>query len=738
MEKDIDQILSDEQNLSNEANEKDFFARVSKFVKKYKRQIINVILFTIAYILIVSFLPQERRFRFEFQKGKPWQHEDLIASFDFPIYKLPEEIQKERDSIEHYIKPYFVYNEDIEKSVIPQFIQDYENEWLNYKKQDSVLRVKDYNYRHSVPRPRKSTFDRYFAQLQEVLHQIYSKGVYDFFDLQRVTTYPEDVSLIVVFRDGIAKTYSVSEVFTLKSAYEYIRKTLDLWAKQDPKHSYVINFFKSINLNQYIKPNLILDERKTELLKQTALSNISETMGFVQAGEKIISKGEVVDLQKYRILMSLKKEYEKSNLLGSKNFLLLGNAIIVFILLISTVLFIYNYKPRILSNIKDVSFFLLLTVLIIGLSSYIISNNVFNIYIFPLAIVPIMVKVFFDERLALFMHLTIVFIIGFYAPNSFEFVILQFVSGYAAIFSLSQLSRRGQLYTSAAGVFLALSILYLGIGLTQEGSLQAINWQYFVYFAINALLLLLAYPLIYGFERLFGFLSDLTLIELSNTNNKLLRELSMKAPGTFHHSLQVANIAEAAANKVNANSLLARVGALYHDIGKLHAPLFFIENQISGYNPHDKLDFKESAQIILKHVTIGVEMARRHKLPKQIIDFIRTHHGTMVIQYFYKMYIKKYPDREDDLKDFTYPGPKPYSKETAIVMMADSLEAASRAIKNINQGKISNLVDSIIDKQMAMGQYENSDLTFQEISILRKFFKDILTRIYHARIEYPK
>ncbi len=712
--------------------------KFSNFIKKYREIILNIIIFLASYFVIINFLPQERRFRYEFQKGKPWQHEDLIASFDFPVYKLPEEIQRERDSIENSVKPYFVYNENVETQVISSLINEYEIQWKHYLKQDSSLRVNDYNYRRSVPRPRKERFDWYFKKLQKILHVIYDKGLYDPADLQQITSSPEKVTLIVIYRDKIAKTYSIDEVYSLKAAYEFIQKYFDQWVKQNPRDAYIVNFFRNMDLQKYLRPNMILDEQKTQMLKETALANISETIGFVQAGERIISKGEVVDLQKYRILMSLKKEYEKTNLLASKTFLLLGNAVIVFILLLTLGLFIYNYKPLILSNFRQTSFLILLITLVIPSFSYVIRSNLFNVYIFPLAIVPIIIKAFFDERMALFVHLTIVFIIGFYAPNSFEFVILQFVSGYAAIFSLSQLSRRGQLYASSAGVFLALSILYLGIGLTQEGSLKSINWQYFIYFAVDAVLLLLAYPLIYIFEKLFGFISDMTLIELANTNNKLLRELAMKAPGTFHHSLQVSNLAEAAANKIRANSLLVRVGALYHDIGKLHAPLYFIENQIHGINPHDNLDFKESAQIILQHVTKGVELAKKHNLPKQIIDFISTHHGTTVIQYFYKMYIKKYPEKEGELAEFTYPGPKPFSKETAIVMMADSIEAASRSIKEINKEKIDELVENIINYQMSLGQYENTDLTFQEIFILKQLFKKLLLNIYHARIEYPK
>ncbi len=714
------------------------FSNIFQFLKNKRSILFNVAFFIISYALIINFLPIERKFRYEFQKGRPWQHEDLIAPFDFPIYKLPEELQAERDSIEKSIMPYFVYEPVIEERNLEQFREDYEKAWINFYRQDSALRVNDYNYRRTVPRPRKAVFDKYFMKIEQILHKIYDKGVLDPATIMDIMPKFDENSLIVIYRDNIAKTYSLAEVYTLKSAYQYLLDALDKLKKQYPRDAYIINFFRNMNLSLYIEPNLIFSREKTEAIKRQALANISETMGFVQAGERIIYKGEVVDQQKYRILMSLKREYEQSGLLGSRTFLIFGNAIVVLILLLTLVLFIYNYKPEVLDNTSQSGLLLLLITFVIVVSSYVLKTNAFNIYILPFAIVPVVVKVFYDERMALFVHLIIIFIIGFYAPNSFEFVILQFVSGYAAIFSLSKLSRRGQLYISSAGVFFALSILYLGIGLIQEGSLSNIRWQYFLYFALNSLLVLLAYPLIYAFEKLFGFLSDMTLIELSNTNNTLLRRLSLKAPGTFQHSLQVANLAESAANKIGANTLLVRVGALYHDIGKLYAPLFFIENQISGINPHDNLDFEESAKIILRHVPEGVALAQKHGLPQQIIDFIRTHHGTTVVQYFYRQYIKKYPDRIDDVKKFSYHGPRPFSKETAIVMMADSIEAASRAMKDIDKEKIDKLVEDIINSHIEQKQYINTDLTFKEITLLKEHFKQMLLNIYHPRIEYPK
>ncbi len=709
-----------------------------KFLYEHRKILLNLFMFLILYVVILLVLPSERRFRYEFSKGKPWQHEDLIAPFTFPIYKLPSEIKRERDSIERIVRPYFVYDPSVEGKVLTKFRDDYKKALMDYMKQDSALRAKDYVYRRTTPRPDPRRFDYYYNKILKIFHFLYEKGIFSASDISDMMKNMNPGSLITIYRDGLAKMYTLEEVFTLKKAYMYLKNKLDEMEKEHPRDSYIINFFRNMNLDLYIQSNLRFDRKKTEELKRKALASLSLTMGFVQAGQRIIYRGEVVDTRKYRILESLKRAYEQPGLLVSKNFIIVGNFIIVLMLLMSLVLFVYNYKQDILTCPREAGLIILLMLLIIVVSSYFIKNEQINIYIIPFAIVPVIIKVFFDERMALFVHLVVIFIIGFYAPNSFEFVLLQFVSGYAAIFSLTKLSKRGQLYLSSAGVFLALSLMYFGIALTQEGSLKGIRWVYFAYFGINSLLVLLAYPLIYAFEKIFGFISDMTLIELSNTNNKLLRDLSMRAPGTFVHSLQVANLAEAAANELGANSLLVRVGAMYHDIGKLYSPLFFIENQVSGINPHDNLSFEESARYIIRHVTEGVKMAQKNNLPKQIIDFIRTHHGTTVVQYFYKMYVKKYPDRIEDIEKFRYPGPKPFSKETAIVMMADSIEAASRAMKQVDKDKIDELVDRIISYQMSQKQFEDTDLTFRDIERLRVVFKKMLLNIYHPRIEYPK
>ena len=464
------------------------------------------------------------------------------------------------------------------------------------------------------------------------------------------------------------------------------------------------------------------------------LANISTTRGMVQAGEKIISQGEIIDNQLFRILESLK--YESENRLGSGYFyqiILIGQIIFVFACIAVLFLFLWNFRREILEHTMKTIFILMLVLIIVLVSRFTTQF----LYIIPFALVPIIIKTFYDARLALFIHIITVLIVGFFAPNGFEFIFLNFIAGIVAIFSLTNIYRRGKLFLSAALVFLTYSFVYFGLAITQEGNFSNIELNNFVYFALNGGFVLLAYPLIYIFEKGFGFLSDLTLMELSDTNSKLLRLLAEKAPGTFQHSMQVANLAEEAIFKIGGNALLVRTGALYHDIGKMVNPAYFIENQRAGFNPHDMHEFDESANIIISHVKDGVELAKKHSLPEPLIDFIRTHHGTTKVQYFYRSYINKFPEKEVDIKKFTYPGPKPYSKETATLMMADSVEAASRSLSDITEEKINQLVESIINDQMQDGQFDNADITFRDIAIAKSIFKQKLANIYHARIEYP-
>jgi putative nucleotidyltransferase with HDIG domain len=488
-----------------------------------------------------------------------------------------------------------------------------------------------------------------------------------------------------------------------------------------------------------LEQNITYDEEKTKLEQDAVLSSISPTHGMVQEGERIISKGELVTKEKFVVLNSLKINYEK-DLGGSDTYLIIlfGQVLLISISILVLVLFLLFFKRNIFTDNKKIVLILLVIILITLLTSLTVSIDPGFLYLVPICLVPIVISAFFDTKMALYVYLITIIILGFLVPNSFEFIFLQLMAGIVAILNVLRLQRRGQFFTTSVWIFTTYSVLYFGLNLIQHGSFSEIDPVMFALFGGSAILTLFSYPLIYIFEKIFGFITDVTLVELSNTNNKLLRELSLKAPGTFQHSLQVANLAEDAIYEIGGNALLVRAGALYHDIGKMDMPMYFIENQATGVNPHDDLTYEESARIIINHVIKGVEKAKKHKLPEQLIDFIRTHHGTRKAEYFYTMHRKDHPDEEIDDSEFTYPGPIPFSKETAAVMMADAVEAASRSLGKPDAEKINALVDKIIDRQMETGQFINSDITLKDITRIRKLFKKKLMTIYHVRIEYPE
>ena len=482
---------------------------------------------------------------------------------------------------------------------------------------------------------------------------------------------------------------------------------------------------------------------KNELLHtviEEMFDKISLTRGMIQKGQLIISNGEIVTHEKFRVLESLKIEYEHQLGFMANQLVKLGKLILVSLSMLVIFLFLYNFRKEVLSDSLRTAFILFLFILIIIIASITVSLNKVHIYVIPFVILPIILRTFYDERLALFIHFMAVLLIGFFAPNSFEFVFLSSIAGMVAIFSLTNLYRRSKLVITALLVFTTYCLLYFGILIVKEGTVANINYEdlaSFVWFGINGTLILIAYPLIYVFEKTFGFLSDATLFELSDTNQPLLRKLAETAPGTFQHSLQVANLAEEAILKVGGNPLLVRTAALYHDIGKMENPIYYIENQTSDINPHDSLEFEESAKIIISHVEKGIETARKNKLPQAIIEFIKTHHGTTTVQYFYRSYIKKYPEEEVDAIRFSYPGPRPFSKETAVLMMSDAVEAASRSLKTINEKTLEKTVENIINYQQKEGQYNNANITFRDISTIKAVLIKRLKNIYHARIVYP-
>jgi putative nucleotidyltransferase with HDIG domain len=465
------------------------------------------------------------------------------------------------------------------------------------------------------------------------------------------------------------------------------------------------------------------------------LQSVSPTAGIVNQGEHIISKGEIVTAQKIQILTSLKNVSE--NFSEPNKHVFAGQTLLVIICMTMLMLFLRQLRKDIYNDNRKLTLIFLLILFTVFIYTYVLKSGTISLYLVPVCILPIVIRTFFDTRMALFTYVITVLVLGSVAPNSYEFVFAQVVAGMVTIFSVKNMRKRSHAFFAVLMIFVSYLLSYIAIEIVHEGNITSINWQNAGWLLGNVLLVLFAYPLIYFLEKIFNITSDISLVELADSNNTLLRELSIKAPGTFQHSLQVANLAEAAIFKIGGNALLMRVGALYHDIGKMEMPLYFIENQTTQVNPHDELAFEESASIIISHVIKGIEKAKKNNVPDLVIDFIRTHHGTSLVQYFYESFLKNYPDKIVDENMFHYPGPKPYSKETAVLMMADSVEAASRSLQVHDAANISKLVDSIIENQIEQGQFDNCPVTFRDITEIKKIFKKMLGSIYHVRVEYP-
>ncbi len=707
--------------------------KLFKTLKNYYPYIYKGILFAFSIGIIVYVFPRERKFRYEFQKGKPWREEVLIAPFDFPVYKSKEKISAEEDSIIKKFKPYFNFNENITQKQLDEFKDTFEVKWKNYT---------DYQENHNDAPINKNKLKKnkkqYYNYATYLLEFIYSKGIINQGDINSDMG-NKDIYHVYVKKDKDKEAFQLSEVFTSKGAYKYIVNKYN--NKYDsvstPQHADELKFYKSLDFNEFIKPNLNYDKATSEKVKNNLLDELLPTEGMVQAGQRIISKGDVVKEEKYRILESFKRKYQDIH--GTSSFMvLLGQIIFITVSFLVLFLFLLNFRKEILQNSLKTTFILFLVVFFVIISNLLVRFSAISIYVIPFTLIAIIIRTFYDARTALFIHIVTILMVAFNAPNSFAFIFLNFIAGVVAIFSLTNLYRRSKLFHAAAFVFLTYSIVYFGLAVIQEDSVTQIAYENFLWFAINGLLILTSYPLIYIFEKLFGFLSDATLMELSDTNQPLLRAMTEKAPGTFQHSMQVANLAEEAIRQIGGDTLLVRAGALYHDIGKMENPDFFVENQNPDNNPHDNLKFEKSARIIIDHVKKGVELAKKAKLPDSLTDFIKTHHGTTTVQYFYKSYVNKYPEKEDDIYKFKYPGPAPFKKEMAAVMMADAVEAASRSYKSLTEKTIDKLVEGIIDGQVAQEQFNNADITLKDISLIKELFKMHLRKIHHGRIKYPK
>ncbi len=707
------------------------------YIRDHFSVIYRTLLFIISVVAIVYLFPRQAKFQYEFQKGKPWMHENLIAPFDFPVYKSKEHIKSEKDSILQDFRPYFTVDKQVQASEKQEFAERFNTKWNEYLgahwNVDTITEI-NYYHRKQLIQIKNECID----YIINILSFVYNKGIIDNVDVNDELIGKDSVYTVYVNYNDNKSKYKLTEVLTHKQAYQFLKKRVQHFKDSIPARykEELWAFLQAIDYNRFLRANLNYDKENTQKVKHNALDNVSITKGMVQKGQRIISKGDVVKGETYRILQSLKRSYQQR--VGTSNVLILiGQTIFVFVSMLMLFLFLWNFRREILQDSLKTTFMLFLVLFFIAVSSLLVRYSDVSLYIVPFALLPIIIRTFYDARLALFIHIVTILVVGFNAPNSFEFVFMNFSAGIIAIFSLTNLYRRGKLFLAAALVFLTYGIIYFGISIIKEPTIVNIQWRDYLWFGINGLLILTSFPLIYIFEKLFGFISDATLVELSDTNQPLLRQMAEKVPGTFQHSIQVANLAEEAIHHIGGNSLLVRAGALYHDIGKIEKPSYYIENLDAGNNPHDALEFDESAKIIIDHVQKGINFAYKNKLPVPIIDFIRTHHGTTTVQYFYKSYLTKYPEKEVDTSKFMYPGPTPFSKETAVLMMADAVEAASRSYKEPTEKIINQLVDDIIENQVKQEQFHDASITFKDISMIKGIFKMKLRKIYHARIKYP-
>ncbi|MFZ5939859.1 MAG: HD family phosphohydrolase [Bacteroidota bacterium] len=683
-------------------------------IGRFWKTIQIILIYTVAVGGVFLMYPQEGRFIFEYSKNKPWMHEDLIAPFDFPIYKEEAVVQHERDSLLHINELYFTFDTAVARE--------------NMKAYGQALTVylDALTVRNAYPNFRSNGNKTLTRLMEEVLE----KGI---IELHPAFENPAgDKSSLMIIRNQFAEPADPADFYTPKSAFEYILLSLSSVQRNSA------DILKDLEVSSYLRPDIRFNSDMTEKVRNSRLNELISTQGMVQAGQIIISRGELVSPAKFQIIESLRKEYE-TNPNVKRNYLLIyiGQILLISLIFLSLLWFITHFKKDIRSSGSKSVFILALIVGMVGLTMTTVKSDTISYYVIPFVVVPIFLKTFFDTRFALFVHFLTILLAGYWVPNSYQFLLMNFLAGIVGVFSLRSYYRRGTLFYTAIFVILTYSVIFILLHLTQEGNLSEINWYDLLWFAGNGLLILTVYPLVFLFERLFGFLSDATLFELADTNQPLLRKLAEIAPGTFQHSMQVANLAEEAVIRIGGNPLLARTGALYHDIGKMDNPAYFIENQRNGENPHQKIDYRKSARIIIDHVVKGLEIARKYKLPEGIVDFIRTHHGTSTVQYFYKNFIMENPDMEVNVEEFTYPGPKPFSKETAIVMIADSVEAASRSLKVLNQQTIQDLVEKIVAHQTREEQFSDADLTFRDITLIKEIFTNKLTNMYHARIEYP-
>ncbi len=670
----------------------------------------HYIAFGLAVLLIVQMIPRRGQFKYDFELGRPWAHDDLKAPFTFPIEKSPTQLEIDKRDAQKRFKPFYNKNMKLAEARIA----DAEAAL------DKAITVSG-----DMP-PRQAA--RMKAKAPQFLRDIYDRGI-----IKRDTAHnaKRRSDLLVEVNNRQAQDVQFGQYYTLNEARESLTRRI----KQDTLLDRAL--FLQVLMNA-LEPNVTYDKELSDSRLLEMVNSISPYAGIVREGETIITRGNYIGTPQFEVLTTLKHTFENELMRDGGGRLIIFGYFILVALLMSLLLFNLDYFSRgITRKPKNVILILLCVVTFVFLTRLVLGNETLSVYIVPFCIAPIILSAFFGIRIAVFTHVLTIAICGLMVPRPFEFLVLQLVAGFVASLAMLNIRYVSQFFLATLLILLSYSVAYMGFLFIQSGRLSDIDWENFIWFGGNFLFTLLAYPLIFVNEKFFGFLSDISLLELSDINNKLLKELSLRAPGTFQHVLQVANLAEAVIDRIGGNTLLTRVGALYHDIGKMSNPDFFIENQRTGFNPHSELSPEHSAEIIIGHVPLGIEAAHEHHLPERVIDFIRTHHGTTRVEYFYHNYMHLHPDATDADAQFRYPGPKPTSKETAVVMMADSIDAASRALKNPDEMAIDKLVDKIIDGKIQDNQFDYAMITIQDINNTRRILKKLLKSFYHIRVIYP-
>ena len=678
----------------------------SKHTGSYRDLLYKVLIFIGTVAVIVYFLPRDGKFNYQFDIDKPWKYGQLMATFDFPIYKSDEVVKHEQDSILAHFQPYYQLDKSVAKEAIQKLKEDYQSQL----------------------KKRMPSYD-YLKHLERKLNEIYRIGIVSTEELNRL--HGDSTRAIMVIDEKMAYSQNIQSLYSVKEAYA--------WLLQADTLHYRPEVLRRCSLNEYLQPNLTYDQQRTDGARKEMLDNYSWANGIVLSGQKIIDRGEIVNRETYNVLESLRKEsIQRSESAGQKRLMLFGQILYVSIFMLCFMLFLDLFRREYYQRKGCLSLLFTLIVFYCVSTALMVTNNFFNVYIIPYAMLPIIIRVFLDSRTAFLTHVITILTCSICLRYPHEFILLQLTAGMVAIFSLRELSQRSQLFRTAFLVIITYITAYFAFELITENDLSKLNGSMYSYFIINGILLLFAYPLLFLLEKTFGFTSNVTLVELSNINNDLLRRMSETVPGTFQHSMQVANLAAEAANSIGAKSQLVRTGALYHDIGKMENPVFFTENQSGGVNPHKNLSYEQSAQVVISHVTDGLKLAEKSNLPKVIRDFITTHHGRGKTKYFYISWKNEHPGEEPDEELFTYPGPNPFTKEQAVLMMADSVEAASRSLPEYTEESISNLVEKIIDSQIEDGYFKECPITFKDIATVKSVFKEKLKTIYHTRISYPE